>query len=54
MIKMSSTFFKFKPLFRVNSGAIGEKKGAEIGKRLFHIHYNYKFKHALILILDQL
>ena len=29
--------------------AIGnaEKKGAEIVKRLFHINYNYKFKHTL-------
>ena len=28
---------------------IGDKKGAKIGKRLFHMNYNYKFKHALKL-----
>ena len=52
MIKMSSTFFEFKPIFWVNSGTIDDKKGAEIGKRLFHIKYNYKFKQALITKID--
>jgi len=47
MIKMSSTFFEFETIFRVNSGSIGDKKGVKIEKRLFHIKHNYKFKHAL-------
>ena len=51
MIKMRSTFFEFIPIiigsFLSQNIGIGDKKGAKIGKRLFHINYNYKFKHAL-------
>ncbi len=47
MAKMISSFIEFQSLFRVDSGAIGEKKGAKIEKTLFHISDNYKFKPTL-------